>query len=335
MHHHPYSRSVLILSISSIFALSLFGGLLSAQPADATDEPLQPLVVGGDASGNTAASGEAKTATVAGMEVHSLPPGKSLVLRFKNMDDLSGFENLYFKMDGEKYRRVPEEEVRLRSDGIYRFSYYGVDKAGNKNTARTRQLMIDSTAPTVKGHVVNSKTTRTGAVGADAKLSLSAQDSGTGVKSIMWRAGREGAWQEYTTPIALADISGDGQRLIEYKAMDRIDNETISNIFSYTIDTVAPSIPVILPDQAEGSDPLLVRRDSLEVPPLEEGSTLEYKLDDGSYAPLKRGEKIPLPESGEHTLTLRVTDELGNVREQVYRIKVDITPPVTTIRAEE
>ncbi|MCR9142066.1 MAG: hypothetical protein NXI24_07425 [bacterium] len=332
--HHLTKRPALILSTLSILGLSLLlvVGTLAAQTAD---EPLEPLVVGGDPTGNTADSGEAKAGMVGGMEVHSLPPGKSLVLRFDNMDDLSGFQTLFFKMDGEEYRRVPEEVVRLRSDGIYRFSYYGVDKAGNKNTPRTRQLMIDSTAPTVRSTVVNSKVTRSGAVGKDAKLSLSAKDSGTGVKSIMWRPGRDGEWQQYTAPIALAKLSGDGQRLIEYKATDRIENETISSIFSYTIDTTAPSIPVILPEQAEDAEPILVRRDSLEVPPLEEGSTLEYKLDDGSYAPLKPGQKIPLPESGEHTLTLRTTDELGNVRETTYRIKVDVTPPVTTIRAEE
>jgi hypothetical protein len=331
MHHLKY-RSAFVLSTLSVFALSLIAGPASAQTAD---EPLEPLVVGADPSGNTATSVEAKTAMVGGMEVHSLPPGKSLVLRFDSMDDLSGFQTLFFKMDGEEYRRVPEEVVRLRSDGIYRFSYYGVDRAGNKNTPRTRQLMIDSTAPTVRGAVVNSKVTRNGAVGKDAKLALSAKDSGTGVKSIMWRPGRDGQWQEYSAPIALAELEGDGQQLIEYKAIDKIDNETISNIFSYTVDTTAPAIPVILPEQAEGDEPILVRRDSLEVPPLEEGSTLEYKLDDGSYAPLQPGQKIPLPESGEHELTLRVTDELGNVRETTYRIKVDITPPVTTIRAEE
>ena len=330
--HHLENRSAIIFSTLTVLILGLFGSALTAQ---STDEPLEPLVVGADPTGNTAASAEAKSGTVGGMEVHSLPPGKSLVLRFDNMDDLSGFQTLYFKFDGEEYRRIPEEVVRLRSDGIYRFSYYGVDKAGNKNTARTRQLMIDSTAPTVKSTVVNSKVTRNGAVGKDAKLALSAKDSGTGVKSILWRPGRDGEWQEYTAPIALAELTGDGQRLIEYKAIDRIDNETISNIFSYTIDTTAPAIPTILPEQKEGDEPILVRRDSLEVPPLEEGSTLEYKLDDGSYAPLKPGQKIPLPESGEHDLTLRVTDELGNVRETTYRIKVDITPPVTTIRAEE
>ncbi len=330
--HHLENRSAIILSALTVLILGLFGSALVAQSAD---EPLEPLVVGADPTGNTAASAEAKSATVGGMEVHSLPPGKSLVLRFDNMDDLSGFQTLFFKFDGEEYRRIPEEVVRLRSDGIYRFSYYGVDKAGNKNTARTRQLMIDSTAPTVKSTVVNSKVTRNGAVGKDAKLSLSAKDSGTGVKSILWRPGRDGEWQEYTAPIALAELTGDGQRVIEYKAIDRIENETVSNIFSYTIDTTAPAIPVILPEQKEGDEPILVRRDSLEVPPLEEGSTLEYKLDDGSYAPLKPGQKIPLPESGEHDLTLRVTDELGNVRETTYRIKVDITPPVTTIRAEE
>ncbi|MEQ9366843.1 MAG: Ig-like domain repeat protein [Leptospirales bacterium] len=330
--HHLKHRPALNLSTLSILALSLLGGALAAQ---STDQPLKPLVVGNDPSGNTAASGEAKSATVGGMEVHSLPAGKSLVLRFDNMDDLSGFQTLFFKMDGEEYRRIPEEVVRLRSDGVYRFSYYGVDKAGNKNTVRTRQLMIDSTAPTVRGTVVNSKVTRSGAVGKDAKLSLSAKDGGTGVKSILWRAGREGEWREYEAPIALAGLTGDGQRLIEYKAVDRIENETVSGIFSYTIDTTAPAIPVILPAQAAGDEPILVRRDSLEVPPLEEGSTLEYRLDDGSYAPLQPGQKIPLPESGEHELTLRVTDELGNVRETTYRIKVDMTPPVTTIRAEQ
>ena len=239
----------------------LFGGALLAQASTETDEPLRPLVVGGTgASSNTVASGEARTATIAGMEVHSLPPGKSLVLRFENMDDLSGFEALYVKMEGEDYRRVPEQEVRLTGDGIYRLTYYGVDRAGNKNTPATRQLMIDSTAPVVRGNVVNSKVTRSGAVGAQAKLSLTAQDSGTGVKSIQWRAGREGQWQEYSTPIALAELSGEGQRVIEYKAIDRIDNETISSIFSYTIDTSAPVIPAILAEPAEGEGPILLTR---------------------------------------------------------------------------
>lgn len=324
------------LTAVSTAAVLVLAGALAAQTAD---EPLEPLVVGGpeESTPESADVGEARTATIAGMEVHSLPPGRSLVLRFENMDDLSGFENLFVKMDGGVYERVPEEVIRLRADGIYRISYYGVDRAGNKNTPRTRQLMIDSTPPTLKGSVVNSKVSYDGAVGKDARLAMSAKDTGTGLKAIRWRNGRDGEWQDYTAPIKLADLAegGEGQGLIEYKAIDRIDNETATSIFSYSIDTEAPPIPQMLPDQQEGDEPILVKRDSLKVPPVERGSTVEYKIDDGSYAPLKPGQTVPLPESGEHTITIRTTDELGNVREKTYRIKVDVTPPVTTIRAEE
>lgn len=323
-------------TITAFSTAAVLAGALAAQTAD---EPLEPLVVGGPEESTPAPAnvGDARTATIGGMEVHSLPPGRSLVLRFENMDDLSGFETLFVKMDSEDYVRVPEEVIRLRADGIYRLSYYGVDRAGNKNTPRTRQLMIDSTPPSMKGSVVNSNVSYNGAVGKDARLAISAKDTGTGLQGVQWRNGRDGEWQDYTSPIALADLveGGEGQGLIEYKAIDRIQNETPASIFSYSIDTVAPPIPQMLPDQKEGDEPILVKRDSLKVPPVERGSTVEYKIDDGSYAPLKPGQTVPLPESGEHTITIRTTDELGNVREKTYRIKVDVTPPVTTIRAEE
>ena len=83
----------------------LVAGLLALAPLallaqGAADEPLQPLSVGGSTEqSGTAVSTEARTATIAGLEVHSLPPGKSLVLRFDNSDDLSGFETLFARVN--------------------------------------------------------------------------------------------------------------------------------------------------------------------------------------------------------------------------------------------
>jgi hypothetical protein len=307
-------------------------GVLAAQEG-AADEPLQPLRVGGDAQGGTA---EARQATIGGLEVYSLPPGKSLVLRFENRDDLSGFEELFVKINDEPYRRVPEQLVRLRGDGVYHIVYYGTDRAGNKSAPRNRHVMLDSTAPLVKSQLSDSILTAGGAVGPRARLSLMAQDSGTGVDRVQWRPGRDGEWRDYTAPIALRDLAGDAQQkqgIVEYIARDRVGNETVSTIFTYMIDTTAPALPPLFNDSA--SEPILVTRDSMRVPAYEKDAIFTYSLDGGNYAPVSPGERIVLPESGEHTLSVRIADELGNAREKTYRILVDLKAPVTEIRVAQ
>lgn len=339
---HDYRTALVAL----LLAAAVFAGGLLAQDSQSkvkdteADQPLQPLRIGGNDSGGS--GGEVvQGKNIGGVEVYSVPGGKSLVLRFTSTDDLSGFEDLFVSINDGEYRRIPDQVVRLQSDGFYKIQYYTVDRAGNKSSVTTRQILIDSTSPKLATTLSGTPVTKDGGVAAKARLAITGNDGpmGVGVDKILWRPGRDGEWQDYNGTIGLADHTGDGGRgVIEYKAIDRIGNETRKLVFSYYVDTIPPQMPVIREldsANAKEGEPILLNRSGMRVPRFNEEDRLYYKIDDGNYAELKPGDTIKLPEDGEHDLTFRIVDPLGNETVKTHRIKVDVTAPTSTIRAQE
>ncbi len=331
-----------------LLAAAIFAGGLLAQDGQSkvkdteADQPLQPLRIGGNDSGGGSGGDVVQGKNIGGVEVYSVPGGKSLVLRFTSTDDLSGFEDLFVSINDAEYRRIPDQVVRLQSDGFYKIQYYTVDRAGNKSSVTTRQILIDSTPPKVTATLSGTPMTKDGGVAPKARLALTGNDGsiGVGVKEILWRPGRDGEWQTYNSSIGLAQQTGDngGRGVIEYKAVDRIGNETRKLLFSYYVDTTPPALPVIREldsAHAKEGEPILLNRDGMRVPRFNEEDRLYYKIDDGNYAELKPGDTVKLPQDGEHNLTFRIVDPLGNETVKTYLIKVDVTAPTSTIRAEE
>lgn len=286
----------------------------------ATSDTIPPLEISSDSM--PATGGESG--------VYSLKPGQSLVITFNPKDSVSGMGEVYARVNGGGYALVPNAEMRLTTDGPYVIEWYAIDRAGNKSPISIRKVFLDSTAPSLV-RTIEGKVATDGSVAATAKAVLTARDEGTGLDKIEWRSGTEGEWKVYESAIALETIAQNDAGVIQYKAKDKIGNETTVQTYSFRIDRVPPQAPTVFQGLTE---PFRIPAEGISVADFPKNAVVEYKVDNSDFRKLEPGQKIIIEQEGEHTVTIRVTDEVGNVTEKTYKVLVDNTPPKSTLTTE-
>jgi len=303
-------------------AWSAVAELMKPAVADSKSDTIPPLQISTDSLKQTGTPMP---------DVYTLPPGKALVLHFNPKDEVSGVDQVYAKVNGGTYFVVSNQELRLSADGSYVIEWYAIDKAGNKSPIQIRRVYIDSTAPTVTRMIEGSKVASDGSVAKTAKVVLVARDDGTGVDKIEWRSGTEGDWKVYESALALEPLGQNGLGVIQYRATDKVGNQTQVQTYSFRINSTPPQLPTVFQGLQE---PFRVPREGLSVADYPKGAIVEYKLDDSDFRKLEPGDRIIVDKEGEHTITIRVTDEVGNVTEKTYKVLVDNTPPTSTLQTE-
>ena len=124
----------------------------------------------------------------------------------------------------------------------------------------------------------------------------------------------------------------DGEHTLSVRATDENGNtDTSASTRTFTVDTTGPQTSFDS-GPAEGST-TAETTPTLRFSSTEDGSTFECRLDDGAYTACDSPLTTEALDDGEHTLTVRATDALGNVAPApVSRtFTVDTTAPETTI----
>jgi hypothetical protein len=294
---------------AALFILST--GLMAQTP----DKPLPPLSEG--ESGKLA-------------EVYRLPGEKKLVITFQVADTGSGASQLFLKINEGRFLALPENTLTLKNDGTYNLQWYGTDVVGNRSEVKVRNLLIDSTAPSLTATLEDSKQSAEGHVAASARLRLQASDALSGLKLVRWRNGLSGTWNVYGDAIVLKNQPYESIGLIQYQAVDKAGNESDVVNFNYILDSIPPAMPPVF----DRPQPVLVPNEGLLVQGLEKDSTLQYKIDNGQFLSATEGEVIRFPANGAHTLLLRMTDSVGNKQEKTIQVMVDRLAPQSEIKAQ-
>lgn len=343
------------LLLSAFAALALSAGL-AAQAGP--DQPLPPLRIdapaaddasapptSADRSGPAAsesdesannprtrngASGE--SVLVGPAELYSIPAGKSLILRFQATDAVSGVDDVYIQVNNGPFTRSASRQLDLKDDGFYLIRWYSVDRVGNHSVLQTRAIRIDSTPPSVRFALAGSALVQGNVVGANAVLSLSADDhGGVGVSVLEWRKSETDAWQAYAAPIRLRDIAVNNAGVLQFRALDRLKNESAVGLFHFRVDTIPPAVPRLFSDETQ---PIRVNGRGVRIPTVEDGARIDYRFGQDSFAQITPGELLHFPREGRQTLTLRITDPAGNAQEKTYEIEADFSAPQTELRTE-
>ncbi len=97
--------------------------------------------------------------------------------------------------------------VEVTGDGRHTVAVRAVDASGNTGEVRPVTLGIDASAPVTRAELDDA--TRT--------VTLSGQDSGSGLERIEYRLG-SGAWQTYTEPVVI----GADATVVEHRGVDRL-----------------------------------------------------------------------------------------------------------------
>jgi len=210
-------------------------------------------------------------------------------------------------------------------------SWYLTDQNSQPNRAISHFFYLDGTPPRLKFKIEGSPLTPNHTVSPGASLKLKAVDeSENGIKKIIWRKKNENSWRTYREPLVLKNLMENNRVEIIASAIDKADNHSIPNNFTFTIDAVAPSIPDLFPGTAENST-LLIPPAGVVIPRLEADTKLYYRLDEGKYINIQTGQTLKIPPDSIHNLTLRASDAVGNSTEKRYKLKSDTTPPYTRI----
>ncbi|MFF7385247.1 OmpL47-type beta-barrel domain-containing protein [Streptomyces griseoluteus] len=196
----------------------------------------------------------------------------------------------------------------------------------------------DTTAPTASAKVEGQQN-GDGAYVGSAKVTVSASDDASGVKSIEYAVGADGPWQAYTAPVVVDQI---GSHTVRYRATDQAGNVaaeqsvTFSVVAPPTDDTTAPETSATVSGERNADGDYLTMA-TVTVTASDTGSgvnTIEFALGaDGAWQPYTA--PVMVHAAGSHTVRYRATDRTGNAAaEKSVSFKV-VTPPAGDTTAPE
>ena len=198
------------------------------------------------------------------------------------------------------------------SDAQHTFIVRATDAAGNAGQA-SHTWTVDSAAPTV-------------AIGdrpANATKSRSATFSFTASEPTQCKLD-SGAFGACASPTAYADLP-DGLHTFTVKATDAAGN-TGQDVYVWTIDNVAPTVTIV----QKPTNPSDVKSPTFAFS-VNEGGTVECKLDNGAFSACASPKNYPNLTDGEHVFTVRATDAAGNTGQDTYQWRLETALPVATL----
>jgi hypothetical protein len=215
-----------------------------------------------DVAGNTSAEQMASFTVVAPQQQDTTPPTvAAAVAGDRNSDGAyvgtarvtitatdtqSGVQSIQYALDGGTLQTYTTPVV-VSAVGAHTVRYRATDVAGNTSPDGTVTFTVaeapapDTTPPTTAAAVAGSQD-GTGAYVGGATVTITATDTGSGVKSIEY-ALDGGALARYNGPLL---ISGVGAHTVRYRATDNASNVAADKTVSFTV--VAPDGSDACPD---------------------------------------------------------------------------------------
>jgi flagellar hook assembly protein FlgD len=216
----------------------------------------------------------------------------------------------------------------LVPDGGYTWTVRGKDAWGNAIASRSGSFTVDGTPPVTKA----TSTSTAGANGwivSAVKITLTARDAMSGVKSISWRV-NGGTAHTFDT---VATVTLNGTPKFEYRATDKAGVRESWKSLTFRIDTKAPTIAIAL--AGAGGDVAGMFHGPVTVTPTFTDATSgvasrTVSVDGADPVPLT-GASVVVDGEGTHTLKFGAKDLAGNASTRSAQLTIDtVAPTVTT-----
>ncbi|GAA3008913.1 OmpL47-type beta-barrel domain-containing protein [Streptomyces fulvorobeus] len=210
--------------------------------------------------------------------------------------------------------------VVVNQVGAHTVRYRATDKAGNTAAEKAVDFTVaapptdDATPPETSATVSGEKDAQ-GAYLGMATVTVTASDTGSGVNTIEYATGADGAWQPYTAPVMVHEA---GTHKVRYRATDKAGNAAAEKAVDFTVveppteDATPPETTVALTGE-KNSDGAFITSAKATVTATDAGSgvdRIEYSLDGGPY--LAYTAPVLVDRTGSHTFAHRATDKAGN-----------------------
>ncbi|MBT2526054.1 DUF1080 domain-containing protein [Streptomyces sp. ISL-99] len=211
--------------------------------------------------------------------------------------------------------------VMVHQVGTHKLRYRATDKAGNTAAEKAVDFTVvapptdDKTPPETSATVSGEKNPEGQYLGM-ATVTVTASDTGSGVNTIEYALGADGAWTAYTGPVM---IHGTGTHKVRYRATDRAGNVAAEKAVDFTV--VAPPTEDKTPPETtatvtgdKNADGAYITSAKVTLAATDAGGSgvdkIEYSLDGGPY--LAYTVPVIVDRVGRHTVDHRATDKAGN-----------------------
>ncbi|MFD3730236.1 OmpL47-type beta-barrel domain-containing protein [Streptomyces sp. NPDC058632] len=282
---------------------------------------MQGILVVTEGSGEDTTAPEA-TAEVTGTQNAEGAYVGSAGVAVEATDEGSGVDRIEYAIGADGAWQPYTAPVVVDQVGTHTVRYRALDKAGNVSAEKSVGFTVvapptdDTTAPETSATVDGEKNADGDYIDM-ATVTVSASDTGSGVNTIEYALGADGAWQAYGGPVMVHQA---GTHTVRYRATDKAGNVSAEKSVGFTVvpappqDTTPPVTGVNV-EGAKNSDGAYVGSAKVTVSATDghDGSGvagIEYSLDSGPY--LAYTEPVVVDRAGRHTVAYRASDKAGN-----------------------
>lgn len=232
-------------------------------------------------------------------------------------DEASGVAQIFYSIDGSDY--TEGATVTVAKEGVHSISYFSVDKAGNKEEAKTTEVKVDQTAPVTKTEATNTWSKE------DVMVKFEASDEASGIAQTFYSI--NGA--EYTEGTSFT-VEKEGVNKVSFYSVDKAGNKEIVQTIEVKVDKTAPVTQSDAPDQWLKDDAVI----HVTATDHASGTAKTYYSIDGSA--YKEGTSFTISKEGITTVSFYTVDQAGNAEEaKTIEVKIDKTAPVVSMNLSE
>ncbi|MEV0914876.1 family 16 glycoside hydrolase [Streptomyces sp. NPDC049967] len=238
-------------------------------------------------------------------------------------DEGSGVDTVEFAVGADGDWQPYTVPVVVDEVGAHAIRYRATDKAGNAAAEKTAEFTVaapptDDTTPPETSATVSGEKDDQGQYLGMATVTVTASDTGSGVNTIEYAVGADGAWQPYTGPVMVHEL---GAQKIRYRATDKAGNAAEEQAVEFTVveppseDTTPPETSAKVAGE-KNSDGAYLTSAKVTVTATDADTgvdKVEYSLDGGPY--LAYTATVIVDRVGYHTVAHRATDKAGNTSE--------------------
>ncbi|MFJ7995984.1 OmpL47-type beta-barrel domain-containing protein [Streptomyces sp. NPDC096310] len=273
-----------------------------------------------EAGGGDDTTAPTTSATVEGQQNADGAYVGSATVTVKATDDGSGVATTEYALGADGPWQPYTTPVVVDQVGEHTLRFRATDKAGNAAEEKSVAFTVvapptdDTTAPETSATVSGDRD-EAGDYLSMATVTVTASDTGSGVNTIEYALGADGAWQPYTAPVMVHQV---GTHTVRYRATDKAGNAAAAKSVSFTV--VAPPVKdttppvtgaVVTGDKNSNGAYITSAKVTLTATDAESGvDRIEYSLDSGPY--LAYTAPVVVDRVGYHALSYRATDKAGN-----------------------
>jgi len=238
-------------------------------------------------------------------------------------DSLCGVASTKYRINNANWQEYSSPFTLSDCDRV--IEYYSVDRAGNQENVKSRDVKMDTTPPETTIALSGTEGDN-GWYTTPVQITLSATDSCSEVLSTKYRIDGN-SWQDYSAPFTLSDC----KYTFEYYSVDNAGNQESVKSETIKIDAVPPETNIIL-SGTEGDNGWynsLVEVILSAVDSCPEVISTKYRIDGDSWQDYTESFTIS---DCEHTIEYYSMDNAGNKEDiKSETIKIDTEPPETII----